>query len=94
MFLGYGGLPGAEALQGLGKAERARRGLRGGVVRLVFIMSWLAREGFQGSPRGDVSSLYPYMRPDLQVSLFSFHRARNVRSKRFPSGQSRESSAE
>jgi pimeloyl-ACP methyl ester carboxylesterase len=36
---GYGGLPGAEALHGLGKAEREQRGLRGGVVRLVFIMS-------------------------------------------------------
>lgn len=36
---GYGGLPGAEALYGLGKSERERRGLRGGVVRLVFIMS-------------------------------------------------------
>ena len=36
---GYGGLPGAEALQGLGKDERTRRGQRGGVVRLVFIMS-------------------------------------------------------
>ena len=33
------GLPGAEALQGLGKDERSQRGLRGGVVRLVFIMS-------------------------------------------------------
>lgn len=36
---GYGGLPGAEALQGLGRDERSQRGLRGGVVRLVFIMS-------------------------------------------------------
>ena len=36
---GYGGLPGSEALHGLGKEEREQRGLRGGVVRLVFIMS-------------------------------------------------------
>jgi len=35
----YGGLPGGEALQGLGKSEREQRGIRGGVVRLVFIMS-------------------------------------------------------
>ncbi len=35
----YGGLPGGEALWGLGRAERAQRGLRGGVIRLVFIMS-------------------------------------------------------
>lgn len=36
---GYGGLPGSEALHGLGKGEREHRGLRGGVIRLVFIMS-------------------------------------------------------
>jgi hypothetical protein len=36
---GYGGLPGGEALLGLGKGERESTGLRGGVVRLVFIMS-------------------------------------------------------
>lgn len=35
----YAGLPGGEALQGLSKAERQRQGLRGGVVRIVFIMS-------------------------------------------------------
>lgn len=39
VFHGYGGLPGAEALQGLDKGERSRRGFKGGVVRLVFIMS-------------------------------------------------------
>jgi pimeloyl-ACP methyl ester carboxylesterase len=35
----YGGVPGGEALRGLGKREREQVGLRGGVVRLVFIMS-------------------------------------------------------
>jgi pimeloyl-ACP methyl ester carboxylesterase len=35
----YGGLPGGEALWGLGRTERAQSGLRGGVIRLVFIMS-------------------------------------------------------
>ena len=65
---GYGGLPGGEALQGLGKREREQRGQRGGIVRLVFIMSWMAKEGFQSSPRGDVSALFPYMRPNLHVS--------------------------
>ncbi|TVY22022.1 hypothetical protein LARI1_G000089, partial [Lachnellula arida] len=63
----YGGLPGGEALQGLGKREREQRGLRGGVIRLVFIMSWMAKEGFQPSPRGDVSAFHPYMRPDLHT---------------------------
>jgi pimeloyl-ACP methyl ester carboxylesterase len=36
---GYGGIPGSEALLGLGKTEREQRRLRGGVIRLVFIMS-------------------------------------------------------
>jgi hypothetical protein len=36
---GYAGLPGSEALLGLSKREREYAGLRGGVVRLVFIMS-------------------------------------------------------
>lgn len=35
----YSGLPGGEALRGLSKVERQQRGLKGGVVRLVFIMS-------------------------------------------------------
>lgn len=36
---GYAGLPGSEALLGLSKREREYAGLRGGVVRLIFIMS-------------------------------------------------------
>jgi hypothetical protein len=44
----YGGIPGSEALYGLGKLDRERRGLKGGVVRLVFIMS--VRMGFAASP--------------------------------------------
>lgn len=67
VMLGYGAIPGGEALQGLGKVEREQRGLIGGVIRLVFIMSLMAKEGFQGGQRGDVSALYPYLRPDLQV---------------------------
>ena len=36
---GYSGVPGGEALQALAKSDRERRGLRGGVIRLVFIMA-------------------------------------------------------
>jgi hypothetical protein len=36
---GYAGLPGGEALLGLSKREREHAGLRGGVTRLVFMMS-------------------------------------------------------
>ncbi|KAF8865736.1 alpha/beta-hydrolase [Acephala macrosclerotiorum] len=63
----YAGLPGGEALQGLGKSDRQRNGLRGGVIRIVFIMSWLALEGFQPGSRGDTSAFFPYMRVNLQV---------------------------
>jgi pimeloyl-ACP methyl ester carboxylesterase len=69
---GYGGLPGGEALRGLGKAEREQNGLRGGVIRLVFLMSWLAVEGFQLSPRGDVSAMFPYLLCNLKVSKILF----------------------
>ncbi|EPE36202.1 alpha/beta-Hydrolase [Glarea lozoyensis ATCC 20868] len=61
---GWSGVVGGEAVQGMSKAERARRGLRGGVVRLVFIMAWIVKEGFQGAPRGDVSSMLPYLQAD------------------------------
>lgn len=114
---GYGGLPGAEALFGLGKMEREQRGQKGGVVRLVFIISvcilsiqstvkaqgitknlriglelvskvsilvseyrntaltnaksttlqYMAKEGFQGSARGDISAMFPYLRCNLNV---------------------------
>jgi hypothetical protein len=63
----YAGIPGAEALWGLAKYERESRGLRGGVIRLVFIMSILAKEGFQASQRGDISAMYPWMLCDLEV---------------------------
>jgi hypothetical protein len=63
----YAGIPGGEALWGLGKTERRQRGLRGGVLRVVFIMSILAKEGFQASQRGDVSVMYPWMQYDLEV---------------------------
>lgn len=71
----YAGIPGAEALWGLGKREREQRGLRGGVLRLVFIMSILAKEGFQPSQRGDISAMYPWMICDLEVPSpdFSFY---------------------
>ncbi|KAG9239359.1 hypothetical protein BJ875DRAFT_501418 [Amylocarpus encephaloides] len=64
---GWSGVVGGEALQGLGKAERTRRGLRGGVVRIVFIMAWIVKEGFQGAQRGDCSNMFPHLQADLQT---------------------------
>jgi hypothetical protein len=42
----YTGMPGASAPGGLGKRERAEKGLKGGVVRMVFINALVVPEGF------------------------------------------------
>lgn len=42
----YSGLPGNEASIGLGKKERLLKGLKGGVIRLVFIQALAMPEGF------------------------------------------------
>ena len=68
---GYGGIPGSEALLGLGRPEREKVGLPGGVTRLVFIMSWLCKEGFQGSERGDISSMYPWMHCNVEAGTMT-----------------------
>ena len=69
----YAGLPGGQALEGLGKAEREKQGLKGGVIRLVFIMSWIVPEGFQGMERGDTSKSSPFQTIDIEVPiLFPF----------------------
>lgn len=41
----YGGLPGGAAAKGLSKSERESQGLPGGVIGLVFLAAFLAREG-------------------------------------------------
>lgn len=42
----YGGSPGTEALAGLSKAERAKRGRPGGVVRLIYLSAIAVDTGF------------------------------------------------
>ena len=41
----YGGLPGGAAAKGLSKSERRSEGQPGGVIGLVFLAAFLAREG-------------------------------------------------
>jgi len=41
----YGGIPGTEALQGLGKKERAGKGEKFGVARIVYIASFAIKAG-------------------------------------------------
>ena len=65
----YAGLPGGNALKGLGKLEREKQGLKGGVIRLVYIMSWIVPEGFQGLERGNTSKMMPFQMIDLEVPI-------------------------
>lgn len=66
---GFSGVATSQALHGLGKSEREAWGYGGGVVRLVFIMGWVVKEGFQAATRGDVANMFSYMRVDPSVSL-------------------------
>lgn len=62
----YSGMPGTEAPAGLGKKEREAKGLKGGVVRLVYIMALAPAEGFAPTAGG---AEYPgWMRLDAEVS--------------------------
>ena len=64
----YTGMPGAEAPKGLGKKERQKKGLKGGVVRLVFIMAFAMAEGFQPTAGG--AQMPDWMKLDLEVSSY------------------------
>ncbi|PQE16710.1 FAD binding domain-containing protein [Rutstroemia sp. NJR-2017a BBW] len=57
----YAGVPGGDALQGLSHSERAQRGLRGGVLRVVYVVGWIVKEGFKMCQEGDYSSFPPYL---------------------------------
>ena len=61
----YTGMPGAEAPKGLGKKERQDKGLKGGVVRLVFIMAFAMPEGFQPTAGG--AKMPEWMKLNLEV---------------------------
>ena len=41
----YAGVPGCEAVKGLGKQERSGVGKSGGVVKLVYVTAWMLQEG-------------------------------------------------
>lgn len=62
----YGGMPGTEAPVDLGKKEREGKGLKGGVLRLVFIMALVGAEGFEPGAGG--AEFPDWMKLDLEVS--------------------------
>ena len=63
----YSGQPVGEIPRELSKKARGDKGLLGGVTRLVFIMAFLVPEGFQAAPRGDISTMYAFMKADTDV---------------------------
>lgn len=63
----FSGMTGGTSLQGLDKQTRVSNGLKGGVIRLIYITAFLVPEGFQHSPRGTRDNMVPEMRTDLDV---------------------------
>lgn len=66
----FSGLTGGTALEGLDKAACLSKGLRGGVVRMVYIAAFLVPEEFQHSPRGTRDNMVPEMKTDFEVYQF------------------------
>lgn len=67
----FSGMTGGTALEGLDKQACASRGLKGGVVRLIYINAFLVREGFQHSPDGTRDNMIPEMKTDLEVRFLA-----------------------
>ena len=63
----YSGLPTGQLPQSLSKAEREKNDLKGGIIRLVFIVAYMVPEGFQAAPRDDITTLFAFMEPDTEV---------------------------
>lgn len=63
----FSGMTGGTALEGLDKRACLSKGLKGGVIRMVYIAAFLVPEGFQHSPKGTRDNMVPEMKTDLQV---------------------------
>lgn len=63
----FSGMTGGTALEGLDKKSCEAKGLKGGVVRLIYIVAFLVPEGFQHSPKGTRDNMVPQMKTDLEV---------------------------
>jgi pimeloyl-ACP methyl ester carboxylesterase len=63
----FSGMTGGTALDGLDKESRTSKNLKGGVVRLVYVVAFLVPEGFQHSPHGTRENMIPEMKTDLEV---------------------------
>jgi len=65
----FSGMTGGTALEGLDRQSRAARGLKGGVIRLVYIVAFLVPEGFRHSAPGTRDNMIPEMKTDFEVSF-------------------------
>lgn len=65
----FSGMTGGTSLQDLDKESRASKNLKGGVIRLVYIVAFLVPEGFQHSPHGTRDNMVSEMKTDLEASL-------------------------
>jgi hypothetical protein len=66
----FSGLIGGAALEGLSKETRETKGLKGGVLRLIYNVAFIVLEGFQHSPHGTRDIMVPEMKMDLDASRF------------------------
>ncbi|KAI1311646.1 Alpha/beta hydrolase fold-1 [Xylaria venustula] len=62
----FSGMTGGTALEGLDKQSCLAKGLKGGVVRLIYVVAFLVLEGFQHSPYGTRDQMVPEMKTDLE----------------------------
>lgn len=68
----FSGMTGGTALEGLSKEVRSSQNLKGGVVRLIYVVAFLVPEGFQHSPHGTRDNMVPEMKTDLEVKRARF----------------------
>ena len=66
----YSGLPGSAAMEGLGVKDRLKDGKKGGVKRLVYVSSYVLKEGEALPGKGDLETMRSYGENfDEKVSL-------------------------
>ena len=66
---GFSGQAMGELPMSLSKSDRESRNLAGGVVRLVYVTANLVPEGYELAKRGDLSTIPPYIKTDIKVSV-------------------------
>ncbi|KAI1386118.1 alpha/beta-hydrolase [Hypoxylon trugodes] len=67
----FSGMTAGTALEGLDKRACESKGLKGGVVRLIYINAFLVPEGFQHSPHGTRNNMIPEMKTDFTAGTIN-----------------------